>query len=529
MKTASILTFLLLFSSLIFGQDVAPQNPKKVAPNDTIVPGKGTREDQLKKIEKVKVKVLSDSTGNEPNKSALVDTTKQNKYGGLLNDDPLYNKRYSIWVPPVEIIVLNALLNVTDRYALKLAFANVDFTTWKRTLSAGWPWGPGWEWDFDRFGNNFISHPYFGGMYYNAARSTGYNFYASTAFAFGGAYMWKMFGENGTPEREDLINTSVTGAFLGEILYRLSSNVLDDRTRGGERVWREIAAGLIDPVRGLNRLIQGKTFRITNKEVYQKEPINISLYAGIRETNDKTYGVFGNGTINPMINLQLDYGNPFEIRSRKAFDFFKIRADFNFNVGRKILDNVTGYGILVGKNYQLGKLAILLGGYQYYDYWDSPTFELGTIALGGGLISKLPLSKTSNLYTALHFAIVPFAGINKLSGPDTSQVRDYNFGYGYEAKFETTVNLSKYATASLIYYFYMLRTFNHVVGDNYVNILKPRITVRLYKNLSLGVENYFFFHDGYDHGSPSLHLIRTEQKFFVLFYLQDRQRRGDYN
>jgi hypothetical protein len=529
MKAIYLIAALLLVSQFVSGQTVVPQDSTKVAPTDTINRSKGNDDQQLKEIKEVKVEKLSDSTGNEPAKSSLVDTTKQSKYGNLLIDDPEYNKRYSIWIPPVEIIGLNVLLNVADRYVLKLPFANVDLTTWKRTLSSGFPWGPGWEWDFDRFGNNFISHPYFGGMYYNAARSNGYNFYVSTAFSLGGAYMWKMFGENGTPEREDLINTSVTGAFLGEILYRLSSNVLDDRTRGGERVLREVAAAIIDPVRGFNRLVQGKMFRKTNKEVYQKEPINISVYGGIRETNDKTYGVFGKGTINPMINLQLDYGNPFEIRSRKAFDFFKLRADFNFDVGRKILDNVTGYGILGGKNYQVGKLVVLLGGYQYYDYWDSKEFELGTIALGGGLITKYPLSKTSNIYTALHFAIVPFAGLSKLSGPDTSQIRDYNFGYGYEAKFETTVNLNKYATASLLYYFYMIRTFNHVVGDHYLNIFKPRITVRVYKNLSLGVENYIYFDDRWEHGAPPSHEVKTEQKFFILFYLQDKQRRGDYN
>jgi hypothetical protein len=530
MKIASILTFLLLFSSLLFGQDVAPQNPKKVAPNDTIVPGKGTREAQLKKIEKVKVKDLSDSTGNEPNKSPLVDTTKQNKYGDLLKDDPKYNRRYSFWKPAVDIIGFNALLNVFDRSALDLSYAKVDFRTWTRNLKAGWPWGSGWEWDQDRFGMNFFMHPYCGSIYYNAARSNGYDFYLSTVYAFGGSYMWKIFGENGVPERNDLITTTVSGALLGEILYRLSSNILDDRTRGTERVLREIAAGLIDPMRGFNRLLQGKTFRRTNTEVYQKEPVNISFYAGARWVNDENYGFLGNGTINAIINAQLDYGNPFELSSRKAYDFFKLRVDFNIGVGRKYLDNLTGYGILVGKNYQLGKLAILLGGFQYYDYWDTKTFEMGAIGLGGGVITKLPLSKTSNLYTKVHLAIVPFAGSTKRLGVfDTAQVRDYNFGGGLEGKFEGTVNLSKYATFSMIYYFFMVHTYVGTPGNNFLHILKPRITVALYKGLSIGFENYIYYNDRYETDYPNMHTVRMEQKIFLLLYLQDKQRRGYYN
>ena len=91
-----IYTLILLFWSATFlhAQTVAPQKPNKVAPSDTIVPGQDTRQKQIQKIDSVKVKQLSDSTGNQPKKSALVDTTVENKYGDLLNDDPLYNKNY---------------------------------------------------------------------------------------------------------------------------------------------------------------------------------------------------------------------------------------------------------------------------------------------------------------------------------------------------------------------------------------------------------------------------------------------------
>src|SRR5205085_4906626 len=137
--------------------------------------------------------------------------------------------------------------------------------SWKHNLTTGW------EWDNDRFGINFSGHPYTGSLYFNTARSNGYSYWTSLPFAAGGSVIWEYFGENTLPSYNDLINTTVNGAFLGEILYRMSSNILDDRTRGGERVFREIIAGIIDPMRGINRLLQGKTFRRTNKEVYQKE------------------------------------------------------------------------------------------------------------------------------------------------------------------------------------------------------------------------------------------------------------------
>jgi hypothetical protein len=231
----------------------------------------------------------------------------------------------------------------------------------------------------------------------------------------------------------------VNGAFLGEVLYRLSSNILDDRTRGGERVFREIAAGLVDHIRGLNRLLHGDAFRITNKEVYQKEPVNISLYGGVRKINEEPYKLSGPGTYSPIFDLQIDYGNPFETRTRKPFDFFKLRVDVNFGVGRKYLDNILGYGILYGQN------------------------------------------------------------------------------------------LQKYATASMIYYFYMIHTYVGLSGNNYINILKPRVMVRHYKNLSIGYEYYLYFNNRYPYGYPVINSVQTEQKAFLLFYLQDPQRRGYYN
>jgi hypothetical protein len=523
MKAVYIFAFLLLSASFLYGQKVKRQNPKKVAPNDTINRSKGNDDKQLEKIKEVKVKKLSDSIGNEPAKSALVDTTKQNKYGDLLNDDKTYNKRYPLWKPGLEVVGALVLTWSIDRFILNADYSHIGFSTWRYNLKEEW------EWDHDRFGVNFIGHPYSGTLSFNAARSQGYNFFQSVPFAIAGSLMWEYFGENTRPSYNDIINTPINGAFLGEVLYRLSSNILDDRTRGANRVFREIAAGLIDPMRGFNRLLQGKTFRHTNKEVYQKEPLNISLYAGLHTINANRNIVIGSGTNSFLINAQFDYGNPFELRSRKPFDFFKLRVDLNFGVGRKWLDNVTGYGILFGKNAQLGKLALLIGGFQYYDYWDNRTFELGAIGFGGGVFSKWPISKTINLYTNVHLAIIPFAGNSTRFGPDNSENRDYNFGDGLEGKFETTLTFGKYATASFIFYSYLVHTYIGAPGNNFINIMKPRATVALYKWLSIGFEYYVYYNDRYLTGFSPIHSVRTEQKFFLIIYLEDKQRRGHYN
>ena len=48
---------------------------------------------------------------------------------------------------------------------------------------------------------------------------------------------------------------------LGEITYRLAEEILDGGAYGAERFFRETLAGLVNPVHGLNRLLDGSAFR----------------------------------------------------------------------------------------------------------------------------------------------------------------------------------------------------------------------------------------------------------------------------
>ncbi|MGZ3763568.1 MAG: DUF3943 domain-containing protein [Mucilaginibacter sp.] len=523
-KTVAFLGLMILSSTLLFAQNKAPADTQKVKRIDTIMPGKGTPKEQIKQTKVVKKEMLSDSAGgSQPKKSPLIDTTIQNKYGDLLNDDIQFNKKYPAWKPAVEVFGINTFIWSMDRFVSNADFSHIGPSTWKYNIQKGW------EWDSDRFGMNFVAHPYTGSLYFNAARSQGYNYIQSATFAAGGSLMWEYFGENTRPSYNDVINTPVNGAFLGEISYRLSSNILDDRTYGGERFFRELMAGLIDPVRGVNRLFQGKSFRHNSKEVYQKEPLNITLSAGVHKINTDNKTIFGYGPTDQVINLQLDYGNPFEITRRKPFDVFRFRTELSFGSGRKILDNILGYGILFGRSTNWGKLSVMYGAFQYYDYWDNKTFELGAIGFGGGLITKYPITKHLNLYTNFHLTAIPLAGNSTRYGPDTSQVRDYTYNDGLSAKFETTLNWGNHLSASLAYYYYILHTFVGPGGNNYVAILRPRINVQLYKNLSLGFEHFQYYDDRYLKNFSPVFSVRTEQKIYLTYFFEDPQRKGRYN
>jgi hypothetical protein len=269
---------------------------------------------------------------------------------------------------------------------------------------------------------------------------------------------------------------------------------------------------------------------VTNEEVYQKEVLNTTIYGGGHFVNkDNT---FGSGAVSEVLGLQFDYGNPFENRSRKPYDFFKLRGELNIGIGRKIIDNVTGYGFLFGKNLGDGGNAALIGGFQSYDYWDNNIFELGAIGLGAGVISKVLLPGSSNLYSTLHLSFVPIAGNSSIRGPDTlTQIRDYNYGGGAEAEIESSLNLGNIVRASVIANYYWVHTYIGLPGNNFIGILKPKITVEVFNNVSLGLEHIIYYDDRYPRGEdqrPSQHFVRTEQKIFLQIFFENSQRGGRF-
>jgi hypothetical protein len=498
MKLILSAIFIFLFTT-VYGQDA----DSTVKVTDTL-----NRQDNIRIVDR---NIFDTSGDNRP----------KNKYGDLLNDDPAYNKKSPWYVPAVRVATADAFNWAVSKYLFHYEWANISTETWKYNIKHGWVW------DDDHFGTNFIGHPHSGNIYFNIARSNGYSYWGSLPYAIGGSLMWEYFGENTRPSKNDLINTPFSGIFLGEVLYRISSNILDDTRRGSSRVWREILAGVINPPRALNRLTQGKMFRVTTKEVYQKEPLNITFSGGLHKINDNNK--FGSGATNYNLNMQLDYGDPFEVRHRKPFDVFRLRIESSLGENRKLLENVMGYGILFGKNIIKGDNATLIGGFQYFDYWNNSVFELGSLGFGGGIISQVKLGKNSGLYSSLHLAAVPLAGNNTGYGPDTSLYRDYNFGGGMEAKIEETFHISTFADIGFSGYYYWIHNYENLPGKSIIGILKPRLTFNFSRVFSIGLEHQIFYVNRYLENIPTLHLTTTEQKLFLQVFLEDRRRSGRYH
>ncbi len=450
-----------------------------------------------------------------------IDKRSRNAYGDLRNDDPRYNPKYPVGVVLARVTMSNVFGWAYSRYVLNEDWARISINSWKNNFKHGW------EWDNDNFGTNFLVHPRGGSDYFNVARSNGYNFWGSYLFTLFGSAEWEWFGENTKPSKNDLINTSISGAFLGEVLYRISSNILDDRKRGAKRVWREITAGVINPTRALNRFTQGNMWRVTPYDVYQQEPLNVTLSFGAHRVNENNK--FGTGNTNAIVNLQLDYGDPFEVRHRKPFDLFRLRLEGRYGNDKRIIDNVLGYGVLFSKNIGRGNHAMLAGIFQQFDYWNNKVFELGSLGIGPGVISRIKLTRNSNLYSGLHFAAVPLSGYSTRFGPENSEFRDYPFGGGWEARIEERLNIGKWLSLAFNGYYYGIYNYEGSKGKSQIGILKPGIALRLIGNASLGFEHHIYYDNRFIDDQETLRLTRTEQKIFLQFFFQDRRRYGRYH
>ncbi|MCI0473452.1 MAG: DUF3943 domain-containing protein, partial [Ignavibacteria bacterium] len=238
--------------------------------------------------------------------------SNRNRAPGDIEFDSTFKvkKKWSNYVIPFfEVIGLNGFIWALDRYIGDAPWAYISMESVKSNFNHAFVW------DADNFKTNVFMHPYHGNTYFNFARSSGLTFWESAPYVLQGSFMWEFFMEINHPSINDLINTTIGGIALGEMTYRLSSLVIDERKSGGERVWRELVAFLIAPTRGVNRFLYGDMTKIRSKSRYEIEPISGMLTIGPTYFFEAGKAYNGNGNIN--MKLDLFYGNPYLNKSRK--------------------------------------------------------------------------------------------------------------------------------------------------------------------------------------------------------------------
>ena len=155
---------------------------------------------------------------------------------------------------------------------------------------------------------------------------------------------------------------------------------------------------------------------------------------------------------------------------------------------------------------------------------------MANAAIGVGAITKLPLSSSVNLYTSLHFAGVPLSANAVDFGLDTFSFRKYHYGGGFEIKFETSLNFGSWGSVSMLAYYFWTHAYVGIPQNNTVGILRPRFTLQIFKQLSVGAEDYVYFTgQSYSGDKAPISLVRSEQKLFLIYFFEDKKRYEHYN
>lgn len=290
-----------------------------------------------------------------------------------------------------------------------------------------------WQWDNNAFVNNQFSHPYHGSLYYNVGRTNGFNFWQSSAWAFGGSLMWEIFGEVWAPSPNDLLNTSLGGITLGEMLFRSSSLALDNTATGTERTLREIGGFMLDPVRGFNRLLDGQMNDVTqNPPDWRPSKNRASFDMGMRHTS----GSVGDGPTNSgdqfFVELDLDYGDSVEDLDKKPFSFMEasIGVAEKF-LGSRALQDLHARGNLGATTLSQSEKSIhRLAAYMTYDFFGRPGFEFGAQGFQGGLVSRWGQGDGVRLHTELLGIFQPISALQS-DYFVTEEGRDYDYGVSF--------------------------------------------------------------------------------------------------
>lgn len=386
-------------------------------------------------------------------------------------DDPERQKKHP-WKAALEAFAINVGVQCFDQFVMNEEFAKISFHSIKHNIETGFVW------DNDQFSTNLFAHPYHGGLYFNAARSHGMNFWESVPYSFCGSLMWETTCEIEPPAINDLMATTFGGIAIGEVTHRVSNLVFDDRLSGFPRFMREFLGTLICPIKGLNRILSGDAWRVRGRYYkyhdYQRSPVSFFVSAGYRYLADNNTLFRGEG--NPYVRFNLVYGDPFDGETTKPYDYFTLDATFGLSSNQPLITGLHLLGRLWSVPVEVSKgTEMEFGIFQHFNYYDSQPVKDGTslvpyriseaASFGPGIIYRFP--QVGNL---TRFEQRVFLDGILLGGSLTDYYnvidRDYNMGSGYSVKAISFMEFGKVATFQIGADYYRIFTWKGYEGKD---------------------------------------------------------------
>jgi hypothetical protein len=295
--------------------------------------------------------------------------------------------RKNFVVPAVEIVAMDALVNLGGRQLADPAAYQVTLSSIRKNLR-----GP-WVVDDDPFQINQFLHPYQGAMYHDIARSMGLNYWQSLGYTLAGSAMWEIAGEKTAPSVNDQIASGIAGTFLGEPLFRAARLWLD-QANGRPGFWRVLTTAVISPPVGVNHMLFGDRYDPVRSDVLAASDVRLQLGVAAPLSGDaESWRTLEMGGV---AGFSVDHGFPGKsgYAHARPFDYFNIEA----TASSEALESLATRGLIAGTDYGIGHAARGVWGlYGSYDYFAPDVFRLSSTALSIGSTAQWWLSDTLTL------------------------------------------------------------------------------------------------------------------------------------
>jgi len=335
-----------------------------------------------------------------------------------------------------EVLAVNLVAAGLNEYQRNGNLNQISSRSWWRNIKEGFTY------DDNDFRTNQFIHSYNGGVYFNSARSNGLGYWTSAAYATAGAFFWECCGETHPMSYNDMIATSFGGFTIGEMTYRLSSEILDNRATGKKRFFKEASSFIVDPIRGLNRLISGRstsTYDNPTEPLDWRPPHGSTLLGmGVRLIGEENLSTNTHTYANMVIEHA--YGDPWENTRRKPFDYMEMTLQLTpgekqaisiFRIRGDIWEKPLGHQETPNHVFAIN---------QFYDYMNNNTYEFGGQSLAATLYSRFRLSdkvgvtsRVSALMLSLGAINSDYAAIAQVANRERLREYDYGPGVGTDA------------------------------------------------------------------------------------------------
>ena len=335
------------------------------------------------------------------------------------------------------VVLLEALPWTVNRYLNKSEFAFISIDTVRENLQTGFTY------DRDSFHTDQSSHPFHGSLFYNAARSNGYSFWESGAFAFAGSFAWEIGMESEPPAFNDLVNTTLGGMDKGEVFHRLATLLRDNTARGKSRFWRELGAAALDPAGAFTRLLNGELNKYTENppdRVPTRFVVNLEAFFRTRvgslvgEENNNQGGA----------EFRARYGDPFDGEHHTPFEYFDVALTLTYPASA-FISRAESRGVLTDRILDCGgkskqRIALLL----HFNYYDNAPVAYGAESFDLDHQLLLPLAHDVELRTEAGISASPLAALQVDYLDLATLIFGRSFDYGPTAGLHAAARLRRH-------------------------------------------------------------------------------------